>query len=145
VNFSILFTYVLVTGSVFLMPLIGAGRMLLAWLWRDYWGRLVSLTYAFFVIGLALETWMSLHYWAPITALNYLLIVQSMRFWRARNRAVGRWVLYGVFFLGTTVFGITAYQTIGMGDPLAPHLQRARLLTQLEAKSGRHLVIVKYG
>jgi hypothetical protein len=144
-NLSILFTYVLVTGSVFIIPIIGAGRMLLAWLWRDGWGRLVFLTYAFFVAGLSLETMMSLHYWAPITALNYLLIVQSMRLWRARNPATGRWALYGVFLLGTVVLGVTAYQTIGMADSFAPHLQRARLLAQLNGQAGRHLVIVKYG
>jgi hypothetical protein len=145
VNVSILFTYVLVTGSVFLIPLIGAGRMLLAWLWRNAWGRLVFLTYAFFIVGLTLETMMSLHYWAPITPLNYLLIVQSMRLWRARNRATGRWVLCGVVSLGAAVFGINAYQTIAMHDPLAPPSQRARLLTQLNEQAGPHLVIVKYG
>lgn len=145
VNFSILFAYVLVTGSVFLIPLIGAGRMLLVWFWRNGSGRLVFLTYVFFVVGLALETMMSLHYWAPITALNYLLIVQSMRLWRARNQAMGRRVLYSVFVLGSAVFGINAYQTSRTHDPFAPHLQRARLLTQLNEQAGRHLVIVKYG
>ena len=145
VNFSILFTYLLVSGNVFLVALVGAGGSFPAFCWRDSSGRFAFLTYIFFACGLMLETVMSLHYWAPITGLNYFFITQSMRLWRARDRRAAQLAIYILPLLALALLAINAYRSAHAHDHFAWHLQRARLLTELSNSDGRHLILVQYG
>jgi hypothetical protein len=144
-NSAILMMYLLLTGSVFVIPLVGSVRPLLVWCWNHRWGRLALATYVFFVCGLMLETIMSLHYWAPITALFYFFVLQSFRLWRARNYRVGQIVLYAVPLMAVALLAIHLYHERKTHSELAPHLQRARLIRQLSAQEGQHLILVKYG
>ena len=142
-NFAVFMMCLLLIGSVFLVPVVGSARALMAWCWKDRWGRRAILTYVVFALGLSLETVMSLHYWAPITALTYYFILQGMRLWRAQNPRIGRLVLYAIPALAAAVFVINVVQS--RVDPLDWSRQRARLLNQLKQQPGQHLVLVKYG
>ena len=145
VNYAMLMMYGLLCGNVFLIPLIGSARSLIAWCWDNRWGRLALLTYVFFALGVMLESVTSLHYWAPITALFYFFVIQGLRLWRARNHRVGQAVLCAVLLLGVMVGGINAYHSWKSRDPSTPHLQRARLLHRLNQGKDRHLIVVSYG
>jgi len=144
-NFAAFMMYLLLNGSVFLVPVVGSISSLIAWCWKDPWGRRAFLTYIFFGLALSLETVMSLHYWAPITALNFYFILLGMRLWRVRNPCVGHVVLYAVPVLAGAVFVINVVQASVNQSPLDASRQRAQLSNQLKQQPGQHLVLVKYG
>jgi len=144
-NFAAWMMYLLLAGSVFSLPLIGAAKILFRWILRNRWARFATLTYATFGLGTMLEIFHNLHYFAPIVPLNYFFIVQAMRLWRWHNPRVGKLALRVVPVLAIAVLLINIWQTVKNRDELAPHLQRESLLTHLKQQDGRHLILVKYG
>ena len=131
--------------GVFAVPLIGSIRSLIPWTWRNRWGQTALFTYLIFTMGIMIEIHNRLHYWAPVTALNYFFVVQGMRLWRARDRRVGRFVIFLVPTLALILLAIFSYRLSASANSLSPHLQRARLMDQLNHTKDRHVILVKYG
>ncbi len=145
VNFWALMRHFVVVGSIFAIPLIGSAAGILMWSWHNYWGRFALFIYGFFIVGIMVETYSLPHYWAPITALSYVFVLQGLRLWRARDRRVGQFVVFGLPLLAVTVLAITTYLLVSTRDDFSAAMQRARLLTQLKEGQDRHLILVKYG
>ena len=144
-NFSALTYHIVLVGSVFAITLIGSAKPLLAWAWKDYWGRFALYIYGFFIFGIMIEVYSLPHYWAPVTALSYLFIVQGLRVWRTRDPRVGQVVLIALPLLALAVLAMTTDLLVVTHDQFSPAQQRARLLQRLSADKDQHLILVKYG
>src|SRR5262245_21879024 len=144
INFAVLILFVSLGLNVFVIPLICSFRWV-PWAWKNRWGRFALLTYGIFILGLMIEVHNMLHYWAPITALTYFFVIQSIRLWRVRDPLVGRLVPAVLVSLAVTVWAVNSYRSILTRDDLAPPLQRANLLAELNQKDDRYLILVKYG
>ena len=145
VNFWALMRHWVVFASVFAIPLIVSAAAMIAWSWRDSWGRFALATYGFFIVGIMLETYSLPHYWAPVTALSYFFIVMGIRLSRLRGRMVGRLMTVGVPVLSILFLAMSTYSSVVRHDDFAPARQRARLLAQLRKSKEPHLIFVRYG
>lgn len=141
-------------GLSLLLPLLMFPRAV-----RDRRIRLLVVTGAVTLAGLALEVYHSPHYAAPMTALSLAVAVQALRhlrLWRWRNRPTGAFLVRAVPVVWLGALGIWLAALAG-GHPiresrawwaaLSPSplgLERARLLDRLESMEGRHLVIVRH-
>jgi hypothetical protein len=144
-NFAALMFFLFFGWGIFAIPLFGAFRSLVPWVWRNRWGRIALSVYVVFATGIMVAIHNRLHYWAPITALNYFFVIQGIRLWRFRDRRVGQLVPFLVSAMAATLLAILVYRSIGSTDDLSPNRQRARLLRQLNASKEKHLIVVKYG
>jgi len=131
--------------NVFAVPLIGVFTLLLRWTWRNRWAQRAVLIYLVFMAGLLMETFMWDHYAAPVLGLNYFFILSAMRLWCWRDRRVGRLMLWLVALLATLATAKSIHGMMTGRSPSAWHMQRATLLSQMEGKEGKHLIIVSYG
>jgi len=104
-------------------------------------------TWALLIAALLTETWTLPHYAAPATSLAFVLVVESLRqarLARWRGRPVGQALIYAVLPL----LLISAIASFALGHHFGAsgwHLERARMLRDLERSQERHLVIVSYG
>ncbi len=144
--------------------LITLGHIFLGWpivvlmigfagaLWRDPGARCALLLAAGFYAGAAWDARLFPHYAAPATALIYILAASSLR--AARNAWPGTfaerryltWAVLGLFAL-TTGMGMLTPENKYLFGPIDYHVQakHASITKRLEAESGRHLVLVRYG
>jgi hypothetical protein len=119
----------------YLGPVLSVPFLTLPWLCRRLRTRLLLIAGILFSLGLAVEVWHAPHYAAPALGLCLLLVVQALRQLRqtAGAFAVRAIVLAAVL---TPVVGGSAWDSDGR--------QRARVLRELAAKGGQHLVLVRY-
>lgn len=54
------------------------------------------------------------------------------------------WVVYGLPLLAVAFLGISLYRSITSYDAQSPHIQRSKLLEELERDHERHVILVKY-
>ena len=128
-------------GPEFIIPLVA-----LPWVWRSGWMRFALLTCGVLGVGLLAETWAFPHYVAPITGLVFVLVLQAMRhlrLWRRGGRPTGRFLVRAVPVLCLVSLLLTFAQELRHSsyERVSP---RRRILSQLQADAGRHLVIVQY-
>jgi hypothetical protein len=145
VNFLALLRHIVVVGNVLAIPLIVSAAGILAWCWKNYWGRMALLTYGFFILGIMLEVYSLPHYWAPVTGLSYFFVLQGIRIWRVRDPRIGRLVVASVCMLVLIVFTVTTYLLVATSDDFTAARQRAGLLIRLNDDRDRHLILVNYG
>ena len=104
-------------------------------------------TCALLIIALLAETWALPHYAAPVTPLVFLLMVESLRqarFAKWRGKAVGGPLVRAVLPV-LLVSSIAYFAVIRNLEPSGWHIDRARILRDLEQGQDRHLVIIGYG
>jgi hypothetical protein len=126
--------------------LLGPALLGLPWIVRKPWPRFALSTCGLLALALAATAWFQPHYAAPVAVLIALLLVQGIRqlqLWRWQGLPVGRsfvamlpWA-YGLLFIGSLAMH-------GLGSTGSRHLRRAELLSDLQDRPGRHLVIVRY-
>jgi hypothetical protein len=128
-------------GPILLAPLFALPVVL-----RSRSNRFAGLVCAVLLLGLTVTTWVQPHYAAPITGLVVLLLVQGLRhlrFWRPGGRPVGAVLVrtlpiaYAILFVAS----LSARSEVGLRGW---HLERVRLLSELQKLPGQHLVIVRY-
>jgi hypothetical protein len=144
INIATLAMYFFAAGNIFLIPLIVSARQLMAWTWRDPWGRFALFIYGIFTLGMMLPVYSLPHYWAPVTGLNHLFVLQGIRFWRIRDLRAGRLIVYALPLLALALLSASLYRSINSYDARAPQVQRAKLIERLEQEKGEHLILVKY-
>jgi hypothetical protein len=142
-------------GPALFLPLAMFPRVL-----TDRRTRLLALIGAIVILGLAVEVFFIPHYAAPLTAVTLAMVIQALRHlrvWKWNGRASGvllvralPLVAAGVLAirLAAPALGLPISETALWWARLTPSergLERARVLTRLEAMGGRHLVIVRYG
>lgn len=129
--------------------------LFLPFLVRDRWLSFALLTVLFTFLGMTFEIAILPHYAAPIAPLIFLLIIQAFR----RMRICRRSTQYGrglarmlplIMIIECTILltvGPRINPTIwkAQRDHDSPHFQRVRLMSKLEARGGKHLVVVHYG
>lgn len=104
-------------------------------------------TWALLIAALLSETWTFPHYAAPATSLAFVLVVESLRqarLARWRGRPVGQALVCAVLLL-LVVSAIASFALKRHLGASGWHLERTRMLRDLERSQGRHLVIVSYG
>ena len=119
----------------YLGPFLTIPFLTVPWLWRRRRTLLLLISGILFSVGLAVEVWHAPHYAAPAMGLCLLLTIQALRQLRqtAGAFAVRAVVLAAIL---TPVVGGSVYNSDGS--------RRARVLRELAAKGGRHLVLVRY-
>jgi hypothetical protein len=130
---------------VFAIPLVASHWIFLRWAWRDRWARLALMVCAGLFVGMLMQTYKGVHYVAPITALNYFFVLNAMRLLRWRHKRAGRFMLWLLPCLAITMLVVSVVSGIIEDNSSAWHLQRARLLAQLNQEQSPHLIIVRYG
>jgi hypothetical protein len=113
---------------------------------KDRTLRTVLILLLVFVAGLLSETWLLPHYASPAMGLFLILTVQAwrrIRLWRWQGKEVGR-LLLAVTVIVTFLMCIDYCRQMVNDRNEGWQQERARLLAQLQASPGRHLVIVRY-
>jgi hypothetical protein len=118
--------------------------------------RFLVLTALFAVPGFLVGTWFHAHYAAPFTGIIYVLMLQSLRHIRF-SRSISPRTRYAVFLtVPTVIILMTVVAVITFPPPVQgrgfglwccnPNGEsaRSRLVHQLQASGGRHLVFVEY-
>ncbi len=131
--------------NVFAIPFLAAFYPLIRWALRNGWGRRALIIYAVLLSGLVLSTVTAVHYAAPITGLNYFFVLNAMRLSPWRYKIAGQFMLWLLPCLAITALVVPVVSGIIKDNSSAWHLQRARLLLQLNQEQGQHLIIVRYG
>jgi hypothetical protein len=125
---------------------------------RDIKIRFFLLQFLICFLGMVAVVWSQPHYAAPLTATIFFLVTQALRYirlWRYRGQPVGlalSRVLVAFTFAMTFVYIAEATRNPSLASFVAPagvwanpgNQSRAEILKQLEAISGKHLVIVRY-
>jgi hypothetical protein len=128
-------------GSFLAIPLVA-----MPWVFRDRRTRLPLLVLVWCALGLLAVVYFEAHYAAPMTAAFFILFVQAMRHlrrWEIGGRPIGIFLTRLVVVLAMVrvgVLGTEAYRR----PPDNWGTSRARVARQLEAASGKQLVIVRY-
>ena len=141
-------------GPTLTIPFVMLPRVL-----KDRRVRWLVLVGGVTIAGLALEVFFNPHYAAPLVAVNFALLLQAMRHlrrWKWFGVPTGLFLVRGVPLLCFVSLMIRLL-AIGMGlsvaqagpwwarMPASPRgLERARVLAQLQAQEGKHLVLVRY-
>ncbi len=142
--------WILVFGTInFLaiptIPLVIRPAPVVSWLRKDFWARRALAIYFLFIVGVIIETFMQPHYLAPVVALNYFFALTAMRFWRARNRRLGRLIAWLLPVVGVIVLPISLYGRLRSVNPPPWNIQRTRMLKQMSETGAKNLIIVTYG
>ena len=119
----------------YLGPFLSIPLLTIPWLWRRLRTRLLLLAAILFSLGLAVEVWHAPHYAAPAMGLCLLLVIQALR--QLRQTA-------GAFAVRAVVLAGILAPVIGGSAANSDGSERARVLRELAAKGGRHLVLVRY-
>ena len=133
-------------GPLLSIPLV----LTLPWILRDKKLRWIFIVLATGALAVGAEIWVMPHYVAPFTSAVYLLVIQGMRHLRGaegKYRKLGRAIVRAVP-LGCLVVLIWRVGAIGIALPEGSWIHgnwpRYRVVQQLQATPGRHLVVVRY-
>ena len=112
--------------------------------WKRAGVRLALASGLALVVALACVSWNLPRYLAPATPLLFLLVAQGLRHVRVAARRRSRpWILPGL--LAVHVAMGAAWAWFHLGIPAPPEvLEMADVRSQLEARPGRHLVLVPF-
>ena len=139
-------------GTALFAPLL-----MLPWVARDRRMRFLAAAGAVYAAGLCLNAWLFPHYLAPFAGGLYVFLLQSMRHlraWRPGRQPCGLamvrilpvlcFLLAGIrVFAAPLGIGVNRWPTMWYGtEPLG--LPRARMVRELEGRSGKQLAIVRY-
>jgi hypothetical protein len=118
--------------------------------------RFLLIVLAFSIAGLGLEVPPNPHYAAPLTCVILALVLLAMRWlraWEWHRKPAGLFLVRTIPLICLLVVGVRA-AAVPLHIPTGPrwcwyntlpgNLDRARILAQLEATPGDHLVIVRY-
>jgi hypothetical protein len=127
-----------------ILPLV-----MLPWvLKRDRWMRFALLIVGIILLALFLETWVMAHYAAPITALVLAVSLEAMRHlyhWRWQGRPIGRWAAQASVLLCVAAGAVEAAHIVGKDTHYVQFgIYRARLVSYLKERGGKHLIVVRY-
>jgi hypothetical protein len=137
--------------QVYLVPPLPFFLIALPCAVRDRRLRVPWMILGVFVIGLAVEVWFLPHYFAPAAALLYLFLMQCARHMQRfewRGRVIGPalvrsiavvYIATVVLRIGLAVTGIHPEKEWQHGD-----MARAKIVRELDAIPGRHVVFVRY-
>lgn len=137
---------------------VGAGLVIpfiaLPWLLLDKRPRFLLIQFLCYCAGAITVSWFHPHYAAPIIATFFALIVQlfrHLRRWEYHGRPVGIGLTRGAVLILALWLPVNALTLAA--DPRSPYTlgwgwpgneDRVRVLSQLRATPGNHLVIVRY-
>ena len=126
-------------GAVLLIPFIMARRVL-----RDARVRALLFVLLFVIAGMLLNALSSPHYQAPLAGLLYVVLIQAMRHLRLWRPGGGSAGLLLVRIIPVTCLALLAVNCAIVLPARGAGQARATAQHQLEARPGKHLVIVRY-
>jgi hypothetical protein len=136
----------------FLGPVLPLALLALPRVVRDRRMRLLLITAAITLAGLAVEAWHQPHYFAPLTCVIYAIVIQGLRHlrqWRRGDTKLGHALvpILGTLCVVVFLIGIhSEYVQVPRDPSTYPwHWQRVQILDRLRSEGGQHLVIVRYG
>jgi hypothetical protein len=131
----------------YLGPLLLVPMVALPWVLRNRWMWLATMMCLPLVVALLMTTWFQPHYAAPATCLIFLLVtgaIRQLRLWRWHGRQIGR-AYVSVLPLAYGCVLIAALCQIATVNSSGWHVERARILKNLQASAANYLIIVRYG
>ncbi len=136
----------------YLGPLLTLPLLALPWIIRDRRMRFPLAVCGTMIAGFAVQTWTLPHYFAPAAGALYILLVQGFRHiwqWRRSAGETGRAVVRALPVLACAMIllrlaAIATHTQIESSWPRG-NMERAKMLSQLRALPGGHLVMVSYG
>ena len=139
----------LVIWGFYIGPVLTIPIFTMTWILRDRRIRWLLLAGAVSLTGTALVSFFIPHYIATITVIFVALIVQGMRHlcaWRPEGKPVGKALVGATVATSFLLVGLHAWisGTQGLGSLHEMALERARILTQLEALPHKQLILVRY-
>ncbi len=131
---------------------------LVAFILRDIKVRFFLLHFLICFAGMVAVVWSQPHYAAPLTATTFFLVTQNIRhirLWRYHGRPVGLGLSRTIVSFSLAlmvVYSVEAVKNPSLSSFVAPagvwanpgNQARAKIMKQLEAIPGKHLVIVRY-
>ena len=133
----------------FLWPELAFAFVALPWIFRDRRIRVLVVQASICFVGFLLVPWTEAHYAAPLVPVLFLLAVQGIRHWRAwsfAGRPIG--IGFSRVIVLAAIFFAPFHHRSGTFEPETgqrPKIeQRAKVLADLKAMPGEHLVIVRY-
>ena len=127
----------------FLWPELCLPLLMLPWFFRDRRVRLLIWQCAICIAGFFLVVLFHPHYAAPLTATIFALITQGIRHlrqWRLGARAVGIELARAIVVFA--VIFVPFHRSYSMS--FLNMDRRSRIINELDASPGQHLVIVRY-
>ncbi len=128
---------------------LAVGLVALPWaVRRDGWTRLALVYAAAFAVAWAIIPWFTHHYAGAVVALLILLSLRGLRglsVWRPRGRPVGRACVALLLASCVPVLAPTLHRQHRENTRPGWWQDRARIIDELRARGGRHLVIFRYG
>lgn len=120
--------------------------------------RFFLLHFLICFVGMVAVVWSQPHYAAPLTATTFFLVTQNIRhirLWRYHGRPVGLGLSRTIVSFSLAlmvVYSVEAVRNLSLSSFVAPagvwanpgNQARAKIMKQLEAIPGKHLVIVRY-
>ena len=136
----------------YLGPLLTIPLLALPWVIRQRKMALPLFVCGAMIVGFSVQTWTLPHYFSPATGALYILLVQGLRHirqWRGRRASIGAAVVRSIPLLACAMIllRVTAAATHTHIEPDWPrgNLDRAAILTTLERRPGKDLILVRYG
>jgi len=141
---------VLTTWGFYIGPALTIPLIAIPWTLRDRRIRWLVISGTVCFAGITLLSFFIPHYAAPMAAVILAIVLQGMRHvrtWQWNGKRVGLFLvrtltLIGVLMVPVRVRMLAAHAVSERGQ--SPGEQRAKLLADLEALPGRHLVLVRY-
>lgn len=135
--------------SFYIGPVLTVPLLMLPWALKDRWMRIALLTCVIVTTALIQTSWGSVHYTAPMVGVLVALMLGTARrlqVWRCRGRESGRFVVRMLPIVVAISFAFSVVQNEWSFSDSAESLahERPRILRQLEAEGGKHLVVVRY-
>ena len=147
------------TWEFYIGPVLTIPLLVLPLIFRDRRVRRLLLMVGVFTLALFFETWFMPHYVAPIAAAIFAIFVQCLRHirpWWWKGKRVGLALVRMVPVVCVVMLGIrmaigALHLPVYLGWPntwatiWTVPLGRQKLISELEARPGSHLVLVSYG
>jgi hypothetical protein len=127
-------------------PLLQLALLGAPWLARHRLMRQGMLLSTLFFLALLSETWLHAHYAAPVFGLILVLALQALRYlrvWRRQGRRSGLLCVRGGMVISLVLLGPFCDQ-LARERNSGWHMERARILDELQRMGGRHLILVRY-
>jgi hypothetical protein len=145
-------TKVLAWWRFFIGPALTLPLLALPWVVHDRRMRWALAAFAIFTGALGVETFFYPHYFSPATVLLYLILLQGWRHlatWKWKGAASGRAVSRALI-ASCVAMVVLRVGAAGFHAPIEPpwprgNLRRAEMVTELEKRTDKSLILVSYG
>jgi hypothetical protein len=134
--------------SFYLRPVFTVPLLFLPLVWKNHRLRLLLITLAIILFGVALYPFFFPHYVAMMLGALLAIVVQGFRYlraWKWRGSHTGLFLSRALLLIALCTAAIDSTSSFFNPAWLQKQSDRVRILDQLSSLGGTHLVLVRYG